>query len=143
MRQLRNKELELIVNKAISNESAIVTEDSAALAFVDKYNDELRFDHTMRKWYRWDGNIWRRDDKALAFSYAREEARALSDSLEGKARFIVSKVSFAAAVEKFAQSDPRVAVTKDYWNPDRYKLGTPGGTSICERANYTPPSPPT
>jgi putative DNA primase/helicase len=114
--------------KAVPLQNDIVTEDSAALAFVDKYEDELRFDHTMRKWYRWDGNIWRRDDKALAFSYAREEARSLSDSLEGKARFIVSKVSFAAAVEKFAQSDPRVAVTKDYWNPDRYKLGTPGGT---------------
>jgi putative DNA primase/helicase len=114
--------------KANAVEKEIVTEDSAAQEFVDLYERELRYDHTVKKWYRWTGDYWCCDDKALAFHYAREQARKLAREQDARARYITSKVSFAASVEKFARADPRMAVTKDYWDPDRYLLGTPGGT---------------
>ena len=43
-------------------------------------------------------------------------------------RAISSKVSFCGGVEKFAQRDPSVAVTIDYWDKDPWLLGTPTGT---------------
>jgi putative DNA primase/helicase len=37
------------------------------------------------------------------------------------------KVAFSAAVERFAQRDPRHAVTADIWDKDLFLLGTPRG----------------
>jgi putative DNA primase/helicase len=119
----------------------IVTEDSAAQEFVDLHEQELRYDHTIKKWYRWTGQFWQRDDTALAFHWSRQLARHLAQKQDARARYITSKVSFAGSVEKFARSDPKVAVTRDYWDPDKYLLGTPGGTVDLRTGGLRPASP--
>jgi putative DNA primase/helicase len=58
------------------------------------------------------------DGGRLAFSYTREIGRLLR--FDGKA-------STANGAEKFAQSDTRLAVTHEAWDPDAFSLGTPGG----------------
>jgi putative DNA primase/helicase len=106
----------------------IVTEDSAALEFVDRHCGVLRYCHSTGAWYRWNGVYWAQDRTAVAFQWARELARQLGQDQEKKSRYITSKVSFASGVERFAKSDQRIAVTIEYWDSDRWLLGTPGGT---------------
>ena len=119
----------------------LVTEDSAAQEFVDLHENELRYDHTVKKWYRWNGSYWKHDETAVAFHWARQLARKLAKDQDGKGRYITSKVSFAASVEKFARCDPKIAVTRDYWDPDKYLLGTPGGTVDLRTGRLRPASP--
>jgi len=119
----------------------LVTEDSAAQEFVDLHENELRYDHTTKRWYRWNGSYWKHDETAVAFHWARQLARKLAKDQDGKGRYITSKVSFAASVEKFARCDPKIAVTRDYWDPDKYLLGTPGGTVDLRTGRLRPASP--
>jgi putative DNA primase/helicase len=120
-KKLRRRE-----TRALSNE--LVTEDQAALDFVRRYARRLRFDHDAGKWREWNGSIWRENRTGLAFHWARELARDLAKTEPDKVRYISSKTSFAAGVERFARSDPAFAVTSDKWDKDPFLLGTPDGT---------------
>ena len=108
---------------------AKLTEDDIALAFIAAHGAELRFDHTRGAWFQWSGRAWRQDETKLAFSWARRVCRmgangATTDNKETT----LKKAGTAAAVERFAQSDPAVAVTSALWDRDAFLLGTPGGT---------------
>lgn len=100
-----------------------VSEDAIALHFTHAYGDRLRFDHHAGKWYEWTGTRWQRNEKKIAFHYARDLARQISG---GVARF--SKSSVANGVESFARADPTHAVTSEVWDSDPWLLGTPAGT---------------
>nr|WP_248114318.1 phage/plasmid primase, P4 family [Bradyrhizobium sp. 2S1]MCK7667574.1 phage/plasmid primase, P4 family [Bradyrhizobium sp. 2S1] len=106
----------------------IVTEDGAALQFVETHSDDLRFCHSTGCWYRWSGAHWAKDQIGTAFQWARELARQLAENQEAGRRYIAGKTSFASGVERFAKVDPRMAVIIDYWDRDPLLLGTPGGT---------------
>jgi putative DNA primase/helicase len=106
----------------------IVTEDSAAMQFVEMHGNDLRFCHSSGGWYRWNGMIWAKDQTGMAFQWARELARQLSEDQDERKRYITNKTSFAGGVERFAKVDPRIAVTIDYWDRSPLLLGTPGGT---------------
>jgi hypothetical protein len=51
-----------------------VTEDGAALEFAERHRNELRFDHEMGKWFRWNGKFWECERTKLAFDWARAGA---------------------------------------------------------------------
>ena len=106
----------------------IVTEDGAAQQFAELYGDRLRFCHDAGAWFEWSGTVWRQNKTGVAFQWARELARRLSDSESAKVRYVTSKTSFAAGVERFARTDPAFAVTIDAWDRDPWLLGTPAGT---------------
>jgi putative DNA primase/helicase len=106
----------------------IVTEDSAAVDFVELHRDDLRYCHSTGAWFRWNGVTWSKDDTGAAYQWARELARKRAEDLDEKKRYITSKTSFASGVERFAKVDPAVAVTISYWDSDPLLLGTPGGT---------------
>jgi len=106
----------------------VVTEDSAALTFRDRYEGQLLFDHDLNAWFVWDGRRWRFDKTMLAFEYARQLARELTNGKSGKSKLITNRTSFASGVEKFARSDRAFAVVGSEWNPDSFLLGTPNGT---------------
>ena len=111
---------------ALSND--IVTEDSAAVRFVEMHGRDLRFCHTSGSWFRWRVTTWVKDRVGTAFHWARELARQLSESQDERKRYITNKTSFASGVERFAKNDPQLSVTIDYWDADPWLLGTPGGT---------------
>jgi len=113
---------------AASLPNDIVTEDSAAMQFVEEHGDRLRFCHSTGAWFHWNGAYWAKDQTGRAFNWARELARNLAEDQDERKRYITNKTSFAAGVERFAKVDPRVAVTIDYWDADPWLLGTPGGT---------------
>jgi putative DNA primase/helicase len=111
---------------ALAND--IVTEDSAAVQFVELHGQDLRYCHSTSAWFRWNGKIWSKDQTSIAFHWARELARQLAEDLDEKERKKIQKTSFASGMERFAMADPAVAVTIDYWDADALLLGTPGGT---------------
>jgi putative DNA primase/helicase len=111
-----------------ASKNDIVTEDSAAQEFADLYCDKLRYCHSTGAWFEWDGTSWRPNRTGIAFQWARELARRLSNSESAKVRYVASKTSFAGGVERFARSDPAFAVTMEQWDQDPFLLGTPGGT---------------
>src|SRR4051794_40620703 len=78
-----------------------LTEDSVAIQFTDCYKHLLRWCNHTGKWYAWDGTIWRKNEKGLAFHWARELVRDMSKKASTKTRFITSKTGFAAGVERF------------------------------------------
>jgi putative DNA primase/helicase len=119
----------------------IVTEDSAAQQFVEQHGGRLRYCHTRDAWFHWNGVYWKQDGTGRAFHWARELARRLAEDQDGKTRYIASKTSFAAGVERFAKHDPKIAVTSDYWDRDPWLLGTPAGTVDLRTGALRPASP--
>lgn len=103
-----------------------VTEDKAAEYFAELYRDRLAYCHSIGCWFEFDGSVWRQQKTPLAFHYARQLMRSLSENLKSPGQF--QKTKFAAGVERFAQADPVFARTSDHWNEDPYLLGTPTGT---------------
>jgi putative DNA primase/helicase len=110
---------------ARSNE--LVTEDSATIEFARLHEGRLRFDHDAGKWREWTGSVWRENKTGIAFNFARELARDLAENEPDKVRYVTSKTSFAAGVERFARADPVFATTADFWDRDPMLLGTPEG----------------
>jgi putative DNA primase/helicase len=104
-----------------------VTEDSAALEFAERYRDELRYDHDIGKWYRWNGKFWECERTKLVFDWSRLLARELAGTALGKNKQL-SRTTFAAGVERFAQADRAFAVMSGIWDSDPWLLNTRSGT---------------
>jgi putative DNA primase/helicase len=66
----------------------IVTEDSAALDFVERHHDALRYCHSSGAWFRWNSVFWQKDQTGIAFQWARELARQLAEDQDERKRFI-------------------------------------------------------
>lgn len=106
----------------------VVTEDSAALRFVEQYGEDLRYCHSSGSWFVWNGVRWQRDVTGAVFEKARLLARALGEDQDERGRKTIGKTSFAGGIERFARNDRVTAVSADYWDRDLWLLGTPGGT---------------
>jgi putative DNA primase/helicase len=105
-----------------------LSEDACALVFVEQYRETLRYDHDCKSWHVWDNQRWARDDTARAFNFARSVIRKAAVEKPASERRTAGRAAYAAGVERFAQSDERVAVRSDIWDRDPYLLGTPSGT---------------
>jgi putative DNA primase/helicase len=112
-------------------------EDAIAARFAERYRDELRYCHSWGTWLRWDGSRWARDDRKVAFHFAREAAREAN--VDGKAA--PAKASTASGVERFAQADPRLATVSGDWDRDPFKLATPDGTINLRTGEQGPADP--
>jgi hypothetical protein len=126
---------------ATGTSNDIVTEDNAAERFAELYAGRLRFCHDTGAWFEWTGTIWKQNRTGTAFQWARELARQISRTEKERIRYVSSKTSFAAGVERFARSDPAFAVTIERWDQDPFLLGTPGGT-VDLRTGVLRPSEP-
>jgi putative DNA primase/helicase len=85
--KVKNIGKHLSVRRLEPTESGLVTEDSAATAFVAQHGKDLRFCHTSGKWFRWNGSFWAEDRIGATFQQARELARALSLTQDDKKRY--------------------------------------------------------
>jgi putative DNA primase/helicase len=118
-----------------------LTEDGIGLAFATAHQDLLRYDHSTGRWFQWTGKAWRQDETRLAFSWSRRTCRQLAKQAGAQDRLLatLAKAATAAAVERFAQSDPALAVTSAIWDRDPFLLGTPGGTLDLRTAELRDP----
>lgn len=114
-------------SSASADGQVALTEHGVALAFAKRHGDDLRYCHTSGCWYRWEGARWVPDRTRKAFTWARHLVASLNHGAEFKTQAITGKASFAAAVERFAQADEALAVTRDIWDRDPLLLGTPEG----------------
>lgn len=118
------------------------TEDETARAFAQKHARRIIFDHTRQRWFVWTGTRWRRDEKDLVFSFARDFCRFIRKRVNPRLPpKSMAKISFAAAVERAARSDPRLAVTHEVWNRDLCLLGVPGGVVDLRTGETLAPDP--
>jgi putative DNA primase/helicase len=101
----------------------LLSEDGLALAFAARYADTARYCHTTGAWFTRTETHWRRDESLLAFAWARDLCRDANRA--GLAP--LKKIATAAAVERAARADRRLAVTAEIWDRDPMLLGTPGG----------------
>jgi putative DNA primase/helicase len=113
------------------------SEDGIALAFAERFKDEVRYCHTTGAWFVWSRTHWRRDETMLAFAWARDLCRELN--IRGLAN--LKKIATAAAVERAARADQRLAVTAKIWDRAPFLLGTPGGVVDLRAGTLRPARP--
>lgn len=112
-----------------AGEDRVISEGNVAAAFARLLNDRLRYCHHAGAWYRWNGAIWQKEETKLAYRWAHQLAcKRAKGSGNFKAILQAGKASFAAGVERIAQSDRVFAVTSAVWNTKPLLLGTPDGT---------------
>ena len=129
-------------NSKAGDESDLITEGSVSDAFTAAHRDQLRFDHTSGRWFLWDGTRWRREETKLAYQWAHARAKQLAaDTENNKAILAAGKASFAAGVERLAQSDRTFAITYEIWDRDPWLLGTPGGVVDLRTGGTRPAQP--
>ncbi|HHZ10135.1 MAG TPA: hypothetical protein GX405_15295 [Rhizobiales bacterium] len=107
-------------------ESYALDEDGVIRAFTARHDGELLFDHHVGRWFRFDGNVWRREETKLAHHYARDLCTKFART-DPKIRAL-KQVRTWEAVERGARAVREFACTSDSWNRDHWLLGTPGGT---------------
>ena len=114
------------------------TEESLAREFVAIHGDSWRFDHTVKSWFRWDGQRWARDECRLVGYQIAEHLR-----IAGAARNTptIASTRIANGVEAFASKNPRIATTAVHWDTDPWLLGTPSGTVDLRTGELHPASP--
>jgi putative DNA primase/helicase len=117
----------------------IVTEDSAAQMFVERYSEQIRYCHSTGAWFRWTGVRWQRDLTGSTYQQVRKLARDLGEDHNERGRKTIGKTSFASGVERFARGDEAVAVTIDYWDADPWLLGTPEGAVELQTGRHRGP----
>ena len=119
-----------------------LNEDGVALAFTEAHKENLRYCHHAQKWFVWTGSAWKREETALAFSWARQVCRKAAKRLEptNRVKDVLARAATAAAVERYAKSDRAFAVTAATWNQNGWILGTPEGTVDLRTGKIRPSS---
>jgi len=119
----------------------VVTQDSVGLVFAERYDGQLLFDHDTGRWFRWTGTHWQQERTRLAFDWARNLTRELTEEQSLKVQGLSRKTSFCNGVESFCQADRRFAVTENDWNNDHFLLATPSGTIELRTGKTRPANP--
>lgn len=99
-----------------------LTEDYVADAFVERFGEKIRFDHTAGHWYCSNGVHWKKDHTNFVFDIVRQHCR----ELRGSDKRMASRRA-VEGTEIMARRDRRVAVTSDVWDSDPFVLGAPDG----------------
>lgn len=118
-----------------------LTEDGIAQAFAKRHADNLRYCNQIGSWFEWNKKCWQRDETKRAFSWARIICRDLAADTSPGRKVTLAKAATAAAVERFAQSDPALCIRQEEWDANPFLLGTPTGTVNLETGAIRPPCP--
>ncbi len=101
-------------------------QDGVIRAFTDRHAGELLHDHHASRWYRFNGDYWRREETKLAQHYAREVSTELAKR-DARAKPLKTVATWEA-VERGARTVRELSCTSDKWDQDPMLLGTPDGT---------------
>ena len=102
------------------------SDEALALEFAQHHAVDLRFVAAWKRWYIWDGKVWREDTTLRAVEMCRELCRAAAARAGKNAQAVASKRT-VNAVEGLAKADRRLAATSDQWDADPWLLNTPDG----------------
>jgi putative DNA primase/helicase len=119
------------------------SDDSLAVRFANRHAGVLRYVAAWTTWLHFTGGRWQQERTRYAFDLARaicrEGASVCSDQRVARA---IASAKTAAAVERMAQADRRIAATVDQWDADPWMLNTPGG-AVDLRTGLLHPHEPT
>lgn len=95
-----------------------MSEDFLAERFAERWYGRLRYVHTLRRWYYWEGKTWREDATNLHCQHAILLVRAACDWPEAKEltpqeRRVLDSKRTAWALLWLARSDRRIAATAE------------------------------
>ena len=120
------------------------SEDGLALAFADRHQDRLRFDNARGRWLLWDKDHWRIDGTQQAFDWSRDLVRdfrkGMVDLSPAQTR-AWGKIAVAAAVERAARGDKRLATDATSWDQDPCLIGAPGSVIDLRNGRVQSPHP--
>ena len=103
------------------------SDEALAQRFARRFADELRYVAAWKRWHAWTGVTWALDTTLDARDKARTVCRAAAsetDKLNIQIR--VASAKTAAAVERLAEADRRIAATVDQWDADPDTFNTEG-----------------
>ena len=123
---------------ATAEDAPDYTQTSAALQFVERYGNEMRYVSEWRKWMHWDGARWVKDKTELGFDLVagicRETALEMkSNGLKGAST--VAGAPFINGVEKIARTNRLIAAAPDIWDTNQWLLNTPTVSSTSALAS--------
>jgi putative DNA primase/helicase len=119
----------------------VVTEDNAALAFLETHRDRLLYCHDEGTWFVWTGYHWKAEHTDLVFDWIRQHVRDLTIDQPPAILQKCNKPSFVAGAEKFLRADRVFAMQTADWNVDHFLLGTPAGTVDLRTGDVHQPRP--
>lgn len=111
--------------------SAETSDYKLACEFAERFGDQFRFDATEKRWFYFEGQIWRGDEIGRADA-------AMMDILQGHGIGSAKKHRDAMRLATF---HPDVAVTHEAWNPNPDRLGTPAGVFDLTTGKLLPALP--
>ena len=114
--------------RANGAETAVVSEDAAALAFAAEHRGKFCHDHDSGRWLAWADSHWQPCRTPVAFHEARELVRRLAVTAPSRRPATLGRAAFVGAVERFAAADPAFARHSGDFDRDPWLLATPGGT---------------
>jgi putative DNA primase/helicase len=114
--------IRLAAMQEAGNQVGPASEDGMALAFAERYGDELRYVATWGRWLRYNTVHWSYDDTLHVFDRVRAVCREIG--LQHKTAGQTASAKTVAAVERLARSDRRLAATTMQWDADPWLLTT-------------------
>jgi putative DNA primase/helicase len=125
------------------SEPSEITHDGVARAFTIRHNRNAKYDHSIGRWFVWNGSRWHIDETRKVADRIRIFVRKLTEDQEFAVQRMARKAGFVEAVERLTQCDPSHAVIHSHWDQDPWLLGTPGGTVDLKSGRLLAPSPET
>jgi putative DNA primase/helicase len=121
------------------------SEEHLALSFANVGRENIRFVDPWGHWMIFDGMVWRRDEKRIAFRATREICRHAAQRFEaeggdGKDIKDLAKRKTSYAVHELAKSAGELAASTDQWDADKDLLNTPGGVVDLKTGKIRPHS---
>lgn len=97
------------------------TQHSVALAFKERYDGYLLFDHNSNNWLEWTGQYWAVEKLGRVMHYCRELSAMVGEKASQRRAFV-------EGVERFCRDEPIFASNSNLFDLDRYAFNCPDGT---------------
>jgi len=122
------------------------TDLGASDRLVQRYGDKMRYCGELRRWFVWDGSIWREDRTGQALARAKAVAKEntvrliLDDGDQRKALALEGASRIKGALE-LAAVDEKIAVTADIFDRHADHVACPNGTIDLRTGELVAPDP--
>jgi P4 family phage/plasmid primase-like protien len=117
------------------------SDQALALEFAGLHEGDLRYVAQWGQWRGWNGKLWELDTTLAAYDHVKKICREAANSAEKPAqKQELASAKTAAAVERLARSDRRMAITVEQFNSDPWLLNTDNGVvdlrtgKLCQHA---------
>ncbi|ACA21258.1 hypothetical protein M446_7040 (plasmid) [Methylobacterium sp. 4-46] len=105
----------------------VLTESSIAALVVERFRDQLLYDHGQALWFEWAGTCWVPDTTGGVFDRCHTVVQEQMRLLSPKKQVRLGTAKFVSGVEKLCRHARTFVAQSEDWDGDPMVLGTPGG----------------